>query len=163
MKELAEKIIQILQEDSRTSAKQIAVMLGESRETVESVIRNLEDEGIIVRYTTLINAEKLNRNGVEALIEIKVTPQKHRGFDAIAEEIYNFDEVKSVFLMSGGFDLAVFVWGNTLKEVAMFVSEKLSVLDTVVGTATHFILKKYKTEGIILETERRIERLAIQV
>ena len=116
----------------------------------------------MVKYTAIINDEKLDKDLVEAFIEVKVSPQHNRGFDAIAEDIYQFEEVKSLYLMSGAYDLAVIVEGKTLKEVAMFVSEKLSSLDKVISTATHFILKKYKDAGVLLNG-RNNKRLPIYV
>ncbi|HEY8423845.1 MAG TPA: Lrp/AsnC family transcriptional regulator [Clostridia bacterium] len=150
MTKLEQDIIKILTDDSRRSPKEIAVMLGEEEQKVKDAIKSLEDRGVIVKYTAVINEEKLGKDLVEAFIEVKVTPQHNRGFDAIAEEIYQFEEVKSLYLMSGAYDLAVIVEGKTLKEVAMFVSQKLSTLDKVISTATHFILKKYKDGGVLL-------------
>ena len=120
----------------------------------------MEKSGVIAKYTVLVNEDKLGDDGVQALIEVKVSPQFSHGFDSIAEDIYQFDEVKSVYLMSGAYDLAVFIEGKTLREVAGFVSEKLSVMDKVLSTATHFILKKYKSEGVVLQDEKQ-KRLAV--
>lgn len=155
-------IIDLLCENSRYTPEKIAVMLGKSTMEVKKTIKELEDTGAIVKYSAIINKEKLAGQYVEALIEVKVTPQRSRGFDSIAEEIYKFSEVKSLYLMSGGFDLAVFVEGDTLKDVAMFVSEKLSVIENVVGTSTHFILKKYKIEGVVAEDNDSIKRIPFQ-
>lgn len=160
MNELKEKIISILTDDSRLSAKSVAAMCGVTIEDVETAIRELEDDGVILKYSLVVDTNKTEK-GVEAMIEVKVTPERTKGFDAIAEEIYNFDEVKSVFLMSGGFDLAVFIEGKSLKEVAMFVSEKLSTMNCVVSTATHFILKRYKSNGVIFEGDASENRLAV--
>ncbi len=162
MSELNGKIISILKEDSRTPVARIAVMLGESEKTVEKAVRELEQSGVIVKYSALINEDKLDCDRVEALIEVKVSPQHTQGFDSIAENVYQFDEVRSVYLMSGAYDLAVFIEGRTLREVASFVSEKLSVMDNVLSTATHFILKKYKTDGVILEESSGNGRLVVQ-
>ena len=153
MKKLETDILAILQEDGRYTPAKIAVMLDKSEEEVESAIAALEARGVIVKYTAIVNDERLSDDIVQALIEVKVSPQKTSGFDAIAEEIYRFDEVKSCYLMSGGYDLAVFIEGKNLREVARFVSERLSTLDEVQSTATHFILKKYKIEGTITDTE----------
>lgn len=161
MDKLKNKVLSLLTQDSRLTAKEIAALTGMTEADTKACVKELEDEGIIVKYSVVINSNKLQKGGVQALIEVRVTPQKSRGFDAIAEEIYRFDEVKSVYLMSGGFDLAVFVEGKTLKDVAMFVSERLSSLDTVVSTATHFILKQYKSEGVIFE-EGEESRLCVQ-
>ncbi len=162
MSELSNKIISILKEDSRTPVGRIAVMLGESEKAVEKAVRELERSGVIVKYSALINEDKLDCDRVEALIEVKVSPQHTQGFDSIAENVYQFDEVKSVYLMSGAYDLAVFIEGRTLREVASFVSEKLSVMDNVLSTATHFILKKYKTDGVVLEESSGNGRLVVQ-
>ena len=162
MSNLNNKIISILKDDSRTPVSRIAVMLGESEKTVEKAVAQLEKDGVIVKYTTLINEDKLSTDRVEALIEVKVSPQHTQGFDSIAENVYQFDEVKSVYLMSGAYDLAVFIEGRTLREVASFVSEKLSVMDNVLSTATHFILKKYKTDGVVLEEPVGNKRLVVQ-
>ena len=153
MKKLETDILAILQEDGRYTPAKIAVMLDKSEEEVASAIAALEARGVIVKYTAIVNDERLSDEIVQALIEVKVSPQKTSGFDAIAEEIYRFDEVKSCYLMSGGYDLAVFIEGKNLREVARFVSERLSTLDEVQSTATHFILKKYKIEGTITDTE----------
>lgn len=164
MTKLEKDILNILAEDSRTAHKDIAVMLGVTEADIAAAVKSFEAQGIIVKYSTVINQEKLDRDTVGALIEVKVSPQHTRGFDAIAEEIYQFEEVKSLYLMSGGYDLTVIVEGRTLKEVAMFVSEKLSCLDKVIGTATHFILKKYKESGVMLsEGDCDGKRLAVHV
>lgn len=161
MEKLYGNIIKILREDSRTDASKIAVMLGLKKPDIEAAIAHMEKSGIIVKYTALINEEKLEVEKVEALIEVKVSPQANKGFDSIAEDVYQFSEVKSVYLMSGAYDLAVFIEGRTLKEVAGFVSEKLSVMDKVLSTATHFILKKYKTDGVVLEINESNKRMSV--
>lgn len=152
MTKLDYDIVKILKEDARTCAAKIAVMLNKPENDVREAIEAMEKNGIIVRYSAMINEEKLGIEKVEALIEVKVSPMYSKGFDSIAEDIFQFPEVKSLYLMSGAYDLAVFIEGRTLKEVAGFVSEKLSVMDKVLSTATHFILKKYKTDGAILES-----------
>ena len=149
MKKLQAKLIRLLKEDARYTAEELAAMVGESAETVKAEIRALEDDGVIVKYTAITNSEIENENLVEALIEVRVTPKRLKGFDAIAEEINRFKEVRSLYLMSGGYDIAIFVEGKSLTGVARFVSEKLSGLEGVLSTATHFILKKYKIEGQI--------------
>lgn len=161
MNRLHQDVLKLLTEDCRYPAEKIAVMLGVPADDVRTAIRELEEEHIIVKYSAVVNSEKANPSRVQALIEVRVTPQKNRGFDAIAEEIYGFSEVESVFLMSGGFDLSVLVSGKTLREVAMFVSERLSALPNVLSTATHFILKKYKVNGVIIEEINRPERLPV--
>lgn len=146
-----EEILEILEKNSRYSAEEIAIMTGKTTEEVNKAIKNYEEKNVIVGYTTLVNWEKTDKESVVALIEVKVTPQRGEGFDKIAERIYKFPEVKACYLMSGGFDLTVIIEGKTMKEVALFVSEKLAVQDCVLSTATHFVLKKYKDEGTIFE------------
>jgi len=163
MDKLQNEILDALSEDSRLTADKIALMAGAKPEKVAAAIKELEQKGVIVKYNTVINTEKLEKESVEALIEVKVSPEHNRGFDAIAEEILQFPEVKSLYLMSGGYDLAVFVEGRTLKEVAMFVSEKLSTLNKVLSTATHFILKKYMVSGALMEASDEKKRLAVHV
>lgn len=158
---MVNEILEILNEDSRRTPEEIAVMLGTDVETVKQKIEELERNKVIVKYNTIINWDKTDREYVTALIEVKVTPQRDQGFDAIAERIYKFPEVKSVYLMSGDYDLAVMIEGRTMKEVAFFVAEKLSVLDSVLSTATHFVLKKYKVEGVVLEDEEKDYRQVI--
>lgn len=160
MNKLYASILSVLGEDSRTSAATIAVMLNKSEDEIKQAIAQMEKSGMIAKYTVLVNEEKLGSEGVQALIEVKVSPQFSHGFDSIAEDIYQFDEVKSLYLMSGAYDLAVFIEGKTLREVAGFVSEKLSVMDKVLSTATHFILKKYKQDGVIME-DGKLKRLAV--
>lgn len=147
MEKLENDILEILKNDSRISADRIAKTLGVSEAEVRSTVSALEKRGVILGYTTLVDDSAIDATKVEALIEVRVNPIYGRGFDAIAEDIYRFDQVKSLYLMSGGYDLAVFVEGKNLREVASFVSEKLSVMDKVLSTATHFILKKYKIGG----------------
>ncbi|MBD5086338.1 MAG: Lrp/AsnC family transcriptional regulator [Clostridiales bacterium] len=146
-----EKILKVLRDDSRFTAAQIARMVGLDESDVASRIKAMEASGVIAKYTALCNTEKLNEDVVTALIEVKVTPQMSSGFDVIAKTIYQFDEVKAVYLMSGAYDLCITVEGKNLREVSRFVSEKLSTMRDIVSTATHFILKKYKTEGVILD------------
>ncbi len=161
MEKLNENILALLKEDARMEYKTIANTLGVSEEEVKDAIAKMEKAGIIVKYTAIVNDEKTAKDYVEALIEVKVSPVREKGFDEIAEYIYQFDEVKSVYLMSGAYDLAVFVEGRTLRDTARFVSEKLSGIDKVLSTATHFILKKYKTEGIVLDKNKE-KRLVYQ-
>lgn len=147
MDKLALDILALLKQDARLSHGDIAKTLGATEAEVKKTVKSLEDRGVILGYTTLTDDSAMDSDCVEALIEVKVNPMYGRGFDAIAEDIYKFDRVKSLYLMSGGYDLAVFVEGKNLREVAAFVSEKLSVMDKVLSTATHFILKKYKIGG----------------
>lgn len=150
MTKLKNDIVRILSEDARIAPSRIATMLQVDAATVEKAVGELETEGVIIRYMPVLNEEKMGKETVQALIEVKVSPMYTQGFDAIAAELCTFDEVRSLYLMSGGFDLTIIVEGRTLKEVALFVSEKLSPMDKVISTATHFILKKYKTEGVTL-------------
>lgn len=155
------KILSIIDKNSKLSPKDIAAMIGVSEEEVEKEIAAMENEKIICGYTTLINWDKVEEEPVKALIEVKVTPQRGRGFDEIAERIYQYDEVEAVYLMSGSFDLTVMVQGKSLKDVAGFVSSKLATMEYVESTATHFLLKKYKEHGIALTTEKTDERMRI--
>jgi DNA-binding Lrp family transcriptional regulator len=152
-----EKILEILKEDSRISTKDIATMLGQSEEEIKAAIKDLEDRNVIVKYTTLINEEKLETNKVKAFIEAKVSPEREMGFDKIAERIYNFPQVSSLYLISGGFDFLIVVEGKSLQEVAMFVSERLSTLEYINSISTHFLLKKYKENGTILAGEKKAD------
>lgn len=154
-------ILEILFGDARTDTKTIATMLGRGEEDVKAEIARLEAEMIIVKYPAMINWDKVDADLVEALIEVRVTPQRDEGFDAIAERIYRFDEVSSVYLMSGAYDLMVLVKGHTMKQLALFVAEKLSTLEYVNSTATHFVLKKYKSDGVILDERARDNRLVV--
>ena len=159
---LQRDILAILQGDGKLSAKKIAAMLSETEERVAACIQEMENSGIIVKYTAIVNAEKTDDSLVEALIEVKVTPKKKEGFDGVAKQIASFPEVKSVYLMSGAYDLAVFIEDASLQRVARFVSERISTFDGVLSTATHFILKKYKIEGVQTEKEDEDRRLSIQ-
>ncbi len=147
-------ILELLENDSRISAEQIAEMLGKNVNEIKECIAKLEKENVICGYSTLINWDNTEREYVSALIEVKVTPQRDQGFDKIAQRIQNFDEVKAVYLMSGAFDLTVIMEGRNIKEISKFISTKLSTLDSVLSTATHFVLKKYKDHGVILEQEK---------
>ena len=139
----------------------LATILNQSEEDIVNEISQMEKEKIICGYHTLINWEKTNKDVVTALIEVRVTPQRGQGFDKIAERIYKFDEVKAVYLMSGGFDLTVIIEGKTMKEVALFVGQKLAPLESVLSTGTHFVLKKYKDHGMILEETKKDERMIV--
>ena len=161
MTKLEASLLDILQEDCRLPLEKMAVMTGASVEDVAASIDDLEKRKIILRYGPMINWDKTDRERVEAMIEVRVTPQRDMGFDAVARRIYRFDEVKSVYLMSGSYDLLVLVEAHTLKELAAFVSGKLSPLETVTGTATSFVLKRYKEEGVIFENEDTDRRLVI--
>ena len=157
---MREELLSVLEKNSRIDLKELAVLLGAEEIDVANEIKKLEEEGIICGYHTLINWEKTSIDKVSALIEVKVTPQRGQGFDKIAERIYNYPEVRAVYLISGGYDLLVTLEEKTLREIANFVSDKLSTLDSVLSTATHFVLKKYKDHGTVFvnihEDEREI-------
>ena len=155
---MREKILAIIEKNSRIDLKDLAALLGESEAAVANEIAEMEKENIICGYHTMINWDNTGDEKVIALIEVKVTPQRGMGFDKIAERIYQYDEVESVYLMSGAFDLTVIISGRTLKEVAQFVGERLSTLEDVTGTATHFILHKYKEKHLIFEKREEQER-----
>ncbi|AEI45320.1 Lrp/AsnC family transcriptional regulator [Paenibacillus mucilaginosus] len=161
MEQFKLKIIELLKEDARRTPALIATMLAAPEAEVAQAIRELEEEHIIVKYATVVNWAKVDDEKVTALIEVQITPERGRGFDAIAERIYLYPEVKSVYLMSGAYDLLVEIEGKTLKEVASFVSNKLSPIDRVLSTKTHFILKKYKQDGITFEDHEDDHRLLI--
>ncbi len=146
---MREELLKIIERNSRIDLKELAVILGVQEIDVVNELQKLEEEGIICGYHTMINWEQTDLERVTALIEVRVTPQRGQGFDNIAERIYKYPEVQSVYLISGGYDLLVTLEGKTLREVSSFVSDKLSTLDTVLSTATHFILKKYKDHGTI--------------
>ncbi len=156
-------ILRLLEKNSKINIHDMAIMLGQPEDAVAAAIAELEADQVICGYPTLIDWDKTDEERLTALIEVKVTPQRGRGFDEIAERIYKFDEVETVFLMSGGFDLTVIIKGRTMREVATFVSEKLAPLDTVLSTATHFVLKRYKENGIILHNEKSDERQIISM
>ena len=158
---MREQILAIMEKNSRIDIKDLAVLLGESEVAVANEIADMEKEHIICGYHTLINWDNTSEEKVTALIEVKVTPQRGMGFDKIAERIYQYNEVNAVYLMSGAFDFAVFIEGKTMKEVALFVSSKLSTLDSVLSTSTHFVLKKYKDHGTVLVEEVQDERMLV--
>ena len=156
------EILRLLENNSRLSAQDIAVMIGQEVADVEAAIKEMERNQVICGYNTLINWDHMDCNEVvTALIEVKVTPQRGEGFDRVAERLYHFKEVKSVYLMSGGFDFTVIIEGKTMKEVALFVGQKLAPLESVLSTATHFVLKKYKDYGVVFEKEKKDERMII--
>lgn len=156
-----EEILEILEKNGRASVEEIALMLDKSVEEVQAAIKKLEEDNVIVGYNTLINWEKSSKENVVALIEVKVTPQRGQGFDKVAERIYRYPQVKACYLMSGGFDLTVIIEGRNMKDVALFVAEKLAPLESVLSTATHFVLKKYKEEGVIFEEKGKDDREAL--
>ena len=156
---MREKILTFIEKNSRIDLKDLAIMLGVEEVTVANELAAMEAEHIICGYHTLIDWEKTSLEKVSALIEVKVTPQRGQGFDNIAERIYNYAEVESVYLISGGYDLLVTIEGRTLREVSQFVSDKLSTLDSVLSTATHFILKRYKDHGTIFGEKKEDKRM----
>ena len=158
---MREKILAIIEKNSRIDLKDLAALLGESEAAVANEIADMEIENIICGYHTMINWDNTGNEKVIALIEVKVTPQRGMGFDKIAERIYQYSEVNSVYLMSGAFDFTVIIEGKTMREVAQFVSEKLSPMDSVLSTATHFVLKKYKDHGTIMYEKPGDERMMI--
>ena len=161
MQSLKMQILEILSEDCRTPLERIAVMTGAELSQVAEAIEELEQDRVILQYSPIINWDRTEKERCEAMIEVKVTPQRDMGFDAVAKRIYRFDEVKSVYLMSGSYDLLVLVEARTLRELAGFVSAKLSTLEQVTGTATSFVLKRYKEEGVVFEGEEQDRRLVI--
>ena len=146
-------LLQLLEDDSTLSHAQLAAMTGVAEDEVAAAVAQYEKDHIILGYKTIVDWDRTQREAVTALIEVKVTPQRGDGFDRIAQRIYQYDEVESVYLMSGAFDLTVIISGRTLKEVAQFVGEKLATLEDVTGTATHFILKKYKEKHLIFPVQ----------
>lgn len=155
-------ILKLIDKNSKLTVDDLAIMLKTSKEEVEAEILAMEADKVICGYTTLINWDKVNDvDAITALIEVKVTPQRGEGFDKIAERIYKFDEVEAVYLMSGAFDLTVIISGRTMKEVARFVSYRLATMESVISTATHFILKKYKEHGLALCNKNEDERMLI--
>ena len=144
-----ENILKLLENDATLTTKELSVMLSKEEGDIKKMIKELEDEGIVLGYRTVIDWDKTDREYVSALIEVKVTPQRDDGFDKIAEKLRNYPEIKALYLMSGGFDFTVIIEGKTMKEVAYFVARKLAPIEYVTATATHFVLKKYKDNGVI--------------
>lgn len=155
---MREKILSYIEQNSRIDIRDLAVLLGMEEAEVMNELEAMEDEHIICGYHTLINWDKMGIEKVTALIEVRVTPQRGMGFDKVAERIFNYPEVSAVYLISGGFDFMVTLEGKSLREVAEFVSDKLSPLDSVLSTKTNFILKKYKDHGTIMAEQHRDER-----
>lgn len=147
--------------DKQLTNEQIAQMIGASEEEVAAIIRGLEKENIIVGYKTMINWEKTDKELVTSIIELRVSPQRGEGFDRVAEKIHKYSQVKSLFLMSGSYDLCVIIEGETMKDVALFVAQKLAPMDNVLSTATSFVLKKYKEDGLIFENDEADTRQVI--
>lgn len=157
-----EKILSIIEKNSRIDLAELAILLGEEEVAVANAIAEMEKNGTICGYHTLINWDNTSKDNVIALIEVKVTPQRGMGYDKLAERIYQYPEVSSIYLMSGAFDFTVIIEGKNMKEVAKFVSDKLAPLESVLSTATHFVLKKYKEHGSILSEKKQDERELIR-
>ncbi|MFC1925694.1 Lrp/AsnC family transcriptional regulator [Chloroflexota bacterium] len=155
------EILEILERDARTTPEQISTMIGIPLAEVEKEIRKAEEERTIVNYKTVINWQRAGEEQVQAMIEVRTQPQKDVGFDAIAERVYSFPQVRSAYLVSGGYDLAVVVVGKTMQEVASFVAKKLAPLEGVQGTVTHFILGRYKEDGEIIDGQEDSKRLPL--
>ena len=158
---MQEKILRNIAKNGKLSTEDLAAMLAASPEEIEKEMNAMEEQGIICGYPTLINWDKTGCEHVTALIEVTVAPERGRGFDKVAERIYQYSEVNAVYLMSGAFDFTVFIEGKTMRQVAQFVSDKLAPLDSVLSTATHFVLKKYKDHGTVLCDEVQDERMLI--
>ena len=159
--DIVKELLELLEKNSKTTTAELAAILGQSEYQVEQDIKRLEKDKIILSYPTIINWEKFGSEVVTAIITINLTPQREVGFDAIAERIYRFDEVKTVYLMSGSFDLLVIIEGKSLKDVANFVATRLSTIEGVTQTRSHFMLKSYKKDGVILDDEERDRRLVV--
>lgn len=151
-------LLKLLEDDASLTPAQLATMLDKEEGEIKDLIRTYEKDGVILGYKTVIDWDKTDREYVSAMIEVKLVPQKERGFDKIAEKIYNYPEVKNVYLMSGGYDLCVLIEGKTMKEVAYFVAQKLATIEYITSTATHFVLKKYKDTGVVYGTAETDER-----
>ena len=155
------EMLQLLENNARLSEEQLAMMLGKEKGEIRAMIEKFERERVILGYKALIDWDKTDKESVTALIEVKITPQRDRGFDRIAEKIYNDPEVESLYLMSGAFDFTVIIEEKTMRAVAQFVSDKLAPMEAVMSTATHFVLKKYKDHGTVLVGESNDERMLI--
>lgn len=156
---MREKILTFIEKNSRIDLKELAIMLGGDEAAVLNELERMEAEHVICGYHTIIDWDKVGIDKVTAMIEVRVTPQRGMGFDKVAERIYNYPEVNSVYLISGGFDFMVTLEGKTLRDVAQFVSDKLSALDSVLSTKTNFILKKYKDHGTVIAEQTKDERI----
>jgi len=154
-------LLKLLRENASLTSAQLAQMLNDRPENVAAKIKDFESANVILGYRTILNEEKLGRDIVRAVIEVKITPEREGGFNRLAERIAKYSEVSSCYLMSGGYDLLVIIEGATLREVATFVSEKLATIQGVISTATHFMLKPYKVDGVLMTAERNDERLAV--
>ena len=152
-----DQILKTLEDNATLTPEQLAVMMNKEVGEIRDLIKKYEADGVIVGYKTLIDWDKTHREYVTAMIEVKMTPQRDRGFDHIAEKIYNYPEVQSVYLMSGGFDLCLLIEGRTMKEVAYFVAQKLAPIESIISTATHFVLRKYKDKGVVYGRDPEID------
>ncbi|MBQ8636727.1 MAG: Lrp/AsnC family transcriptional regulator [Clostridia bacterium] len=162
--DIKSQILDILDKNAeQANPQKIAQMIGKTEEDVEKIVKGLEKDNIIVGYKTLINWDLTDAEIVDALIELKITPQRGEGFDRVAEKIYKYPQVKSLYLMSGPYDLAVMIQGSTMKDVALFVAEKLAPMDHILSTATHFVLKKYKEDGLIFYNNEEDTRQVISL
>lgn len=162
MKEIAIEVLRIIEENGRVALPTLAKMVDATEEEVKNILQQLEDDKIILSYSAVIDWSKVDKQeGVTAVIDVKVTPQRGVGFDEVAERIYRFPEVKALYLMSGAYDLSVVIEGKTMSEIARFVSEKLSTIDTVISTTTHFQLKKYKHDGVVFEQGEEDRRIVV--
>lgn len=161
MGDLRKEVLQLLENDSRLTQDQLAKLLNVSKEEIAALIERLEKENVILKYHTVINWDKEPSPPVTALIEVNIIPQREFGFDKIAERIYHFPQVKSVYLMSGSYDLCVIIEGENMQEISFFVSEKLATLEHVNGTRTHFIMKRYKEDGVIFGNGEKDNRLVV--
>lgn len=161
LSEIRKQILGLIEKNSRIDLRELAVLLGTTEAEIANEVADMEKENIIRGYHTLINWENTSEEKVTAMIEVMVTPQRGVGFDHIAERIYNFSEVKAIYLMSGGYDFLIMLEEKTMRAVSQFVSEKLAPLEEVRGTATHFVLKKYKDHGTVLHEEKQDERMLV--
>lgn len=161
MNDLTEDLLHLLEDDARLTPAQLAERTGRPEAEVAALVRQLEADGVIRRYKGIINWDKTGREKVYAFIEVKVAPQRGQGFDVVAQRLQKFPEVHSLYLMSGTYDLHVVVEGQSMKEIAFFVAEKLAPLDNVISTATHFVLKRYKVDGDVIEQEEPEQRLQV--
>ena len=153
-----DKILKALEDNAKLTPEQLAVMFNKEQGDIKELIKKYEADGVILGYKAMIDWDKTDREYVTALIEVKMTPQRDRGFDRVAEKIYNYPEVQSLYLMSGSYDLCLVIEGKTMKEVAYFVAQKLAPIEYVISTATHFVLRKYKDKGVIYGAEEVDER-----
>jgi len=155
--QISKEILERLEKDCRISSRNLALMLNKEEGEIREIIEDLEKERVILGYKAVIDWDKTDKEYVTALIELKVVPQRDGGFDKIAEKIYNYEEVQTAYLMSGGFDVALILEGRTMREVAYFVAEKIAVMDGIISTATHFVLRKYKEKGVIYSSVARAD------